>query len=88
MESSPSDNVINQINANGVSLPEVSVVMPCLNEADTLATCIENATRALNEYLCHRFGAASGGCQPMATDQFLGPWTTVTRCVWLFLAPP
>jgi hypothetical protein len=35
MEFPPSDNVINQINANGVSLPEVSVVMPCLNEADT-----------------------------------------------------
>ena len=28
---------------------EVSVVMPCLNEADTLATCIEKAQRALRE---------------------------------------
>ena len=28
---------------------EVSVVMPCLNEADTLATCIEKAHRALRE---------------------------------------
>ena len=28
---------------------EVSVVMPCLNEADTLATCIEKAQRALGE---------------------------------------
>jgi glycosyltransferase involved in cell wall biosynthesis len=28
---------------------EVSVVMPCLNEADTLATCIEKAQRALDE---------------------------------------
>ena len=27
---------------------EVSVVMPCLNEADTLATCIEKAQRALD----------------------------------------
>ena len=27
--------------------PEVSVVMPCLNEADTLATCIQKAQRAL-----------------------------------------
>src|SRR5258706_14753319 len=26
---------------------EVSIVMPCLNEADTLATCIEKAQRAL-----------------------------------------
>jgi glycosyltransferase involved in cell wall biosynthesis len=50
MEFRPSNNVVNQINANGVSFPEVSVVMPCLNEADTLATCIEKAGRALNEH--------------------------------------
>ena len=29
--------------------PEVSVVMPCLNEADTLATCISKARRAMDE---------------------------------------
>jgi glycosyltransferase involved in cell wall biosynthesis len=29
---------------------EVSVVMPCLNEADTLATCIAKAQRALREH--------------------------------------
>lgn len=29
--------------------PEVSVVMPCLNEADTLATCISKARRAMEE---------------------------------------
>jgi Glycosyl transferase family 2 len=29
--------------------PEVSIIMPCLNEADTLATCIGKARRALNE---------------------------------------
>jgi len=28
---------------------ELSVVMPCLNEADTLATCIEKAQRAMDE---------------------------------------
>ena len=28
---------------------EVSVVMPCLNEADTLAVCIEKAQRALHD---------------------------------------
>ena len=28
---------------------EVSVVIPCLNEAETLATCIEKALKALNE---------------------------------------
>jgi cellulose synthase/poly-beta-1,6-N-acetylglucosamine synthase-like glycosyltransferase len=29
---------------------EVSIVMPCLNEAETLATCIEKAQQALQEY--------------------------------------
>lgn len=29
--------------------PELSVVMPCLNEADTLATCISKARRAMRE---------------------------------------
>lgn len=29
--------------------PELSIVMPCLNEADTLAVCIEKAQRALRE---------------------------------------
>lgn len=28
---------------------EISVVMPCLNEADTLGTCLEKAFRALRE---------------------------------------
>jgi glycosyltransferase involved in cell wall biosynthesis len=28
---------------------EVSIVMPCLNEADTVATCVEKAVRALDE---------------------------------------
>jgi glycosyltransferase involved in cell wall biosynthesis len=32
-----------------VENPEVSIVMPCLNEADTLATCVEKAQRALRE---------------------------------------
>ncbi len=30
--------------------PEVSVVIPCLNEADTLATCIEKAMRAFRNH--------------------------------------
>jgi glycosyltransferase involved in cell wall biosynthesis len=30
--------------------PEVSVVMPCLNEIDTLSTCIAKAQRALREH--------------------------------------
>lgn len=29
---------------------EVTIVMPCLNEADTLATCLEKAQRALREH--------------------------------------
>ncbi|HXY30014.1 MAG TPA: glycosyltransferase family 2 protein [Gemmatimonadaceae bacterium] len=29
---------------------ELSVVMPCLNEADTLATCLDKAARALREH--------------------------------------
>ena len=31
------------------SAPEVSIVMPCLNEADTLATCVQKAWRALRD---------------------------------------
>lgn len=30
--------------------PEVSVVMPCLNEADSVGTCVEKALRALREH--------------------------------------
>src|SRR5215208_3113416 len=33
----------------GPSVPELSVVMPCLNEADTLSTCILKARRAMRE---------------------------------------
>jgi glycosyltransferase involved in cell wall biosynthesis len=32
------------------AFPEVSIVMPCLNEADTLATCIATAARVLSEH--------------------------------------
>ncbi len=35
---------------NDDSAPEVSVVMPCLNEADTLATCIAKAHQAIRDY--------------------------------------
>jgi glycosyltransferase involved in cell wall biosynthesis len=31
------------------STPELSIVMPCLNEAETLETCIEKAQRSLDE---------------------------------------
>jgi Glycosyl transferase family 2 len=35
---------------NAESYTEVSIVMPCLNEADTLATCIHKASQALREH--------------------------------------
>jgi glycosyltransferase involved in cell wall biosynthesis len=40
----------NSLGDNGDAPPEVSVVMPCLNEADTLAVCIEKAQRAFREH--------------------------------------
>ena len=36
--------------AEETGLVELSVVMPCLNEADTLAICIEKAKRAMREH--------------------------------------
>ena len=39
-----------QVSDNGGTPPEVTVVMPCLNEADTLAVCIEKAQRAFREH--------------------------------------
>ena len=42
MESNPRED--------GTALPEVSVVMPCLNEADSVGTCVEKALRALREH--------------------------------------
>ena len=39
-----------QVAADGTRAPEVSVVMPCLNEAETLAACIEKAQRAFREH--------------------------------------
>jgi glycosyltransferase involved in cell wall biosynthesis len=38
-----------QLTASASWALEVSVVMPCLNEADTLAVCIEKAQRALHD---------------------------------------
>lgn len=55
-----SQNILDATTAlSGISRPapadepqevEVSIVMPCLNEADTLASCIEKAQRALREH--------------------------------------
>jgi glycosyltransferase involved in cell wall biosynthesis len=41
------ETVVVQMPARAV--PEVSIVMPCLNEAETLAVCIEKAQRSLQE---------------------------------------
>ena len=41
--------VVRQSTAQEEATPEVSVVMPCLNEAETLAICIRKARRALRE---------------------------------------
>ena len=41
--------IADQIPATDNNFPEVSIIMPCLNEADTLAACIGKARRALNE---------------------------------------
>jgi glycosyltransferase involved in cell wall biosynthesis len=50
MTASPADQAnIEPLQADAPAI-EVSVVMPCLNEADTLATCIEKARRALREH--------------------------------------
>ena len=41
--------IADQFPATDKDFPEVSIIMPCLNEADTLAACIGKARRALNE---------------------------------------
>jgi cellulose synthase/poly-beta-1,6-N-acetylglucosamine synthase-like glycosyltransferase len=41
--------IADQFPASDKDFPEVSIVMPCLNEADTLAACISKARRPLNE---------------------------------------
>ena len=38
-----------QASSRDPGLPEISVVMPCLNEAETLARCVEKAQRAFRE---------------------------------------
>ncbi len=40
---------IEKHNFDGDESVELSVVMPCLNESDTLAVCIEKAWRAISE---------------------------------------
>lgn len=40
----------NQLPVRQTAILEVSIVIPCLNEAETIATCIEKARRFLYEY--------------------------------------
>jgi cellulose synthase/poly-beta-1,6-N-acetylglucosamine synthase-like glycosyltransferase len=40
----------NQLTARETTSPEVSIVIPCFNETDTLETCIEKALRVLGEH--------------------------------------
>jgi hypothetical protein len=40
--------IVDQILVTDKNFPEVSIIMPCLNEEDTLAACIGKAKRALN----------------------------------------
>jgi glycosyltransferase involved in cell wall biosynthesis len=42
-----------QFVADEIDSPEVSIVMPCLNEAETLAACIKKAQSALNQNNVH-----------------------------------
>lgn len=43
-------DILAQMNSVEGPPPEVTVVMPCLNEADTLASCIEKAQQAFREH--------------------------------------
>src|SRR5439155_22980110 len=52
---------------------EVSIVMPCLNEATTLATCIAKARRALEEFkiageIIIADNGSTDGSQSIATE--------------------
>ena len=41
--------IADQILATDKNFPEVSIIMPCLNEAETLVASIGKARRTLNE---------------------------------------
>ncbi len=48
--------------STGASGPEVSVVIPCLNEADTIGACVEKAQRALDaQNICGEIIVADNG---------------------------
>ena len=52
----------NPVFSNGASPPELSVVIPCLNEADTIEICIRKAQQALREHnICSEIIIADNG---------------------------
>ncbi len=63
--------IADQFPTTDKDFPEVSIIMPCLNEADTLAACIDKARRALNEQqidgeIIVADNGSTDGCQAIA----------------------
>jgi hypothetical protein len=61
--------IADQILTTDKNFPEVSIIMACLNEADTLATCIGKARRALNEQKAGEIIVADNGSTDDNGDQ-------------------
>jgi hypothetical protein len=61
--------IADQILATDNNFPEVSIIMPYLNEADTLAACIGKARRALNEQEAGEIIVADNGSTDDNGDQ-------------------
>lgn len=65
--------MVDRILATDKDFPEVSIVMPCLNEADTLASCIAKATQALKGHklageIIVADNGSTDGSQAIATE--------------------
>ena len=63
--------IADQFPITNKDFPEVSIIMPCLNEADTLAARIGKARRALNEQqidgeIIVADNGSTDGCQAIA----------------------
>jgi hypothetical protein len=52
--------IADQILVTDKNFSEVSIIMPCLNETDTLAACIGKARRALDE---QKIAEENHGCR-------------------------
>jgi glycosyltransferase involved in cell wall biosynthesis len=62
---------VNHTSENNEDFPELSIVIPCLNEADTLATCITKALHILNAHkiageIIVADNGSTDGCQAIA----------------------